>query len=123
MCLVCHEEGDESLLLECQKVSLLPQLEDDEGADHQCDEPYHCGCLTPPLADLPEGEWFCPVCEKEGASMEQQCSLIPDEDAIGEPDVADTPVLLKRKTESEERATPGELAERELLETSEPDDS
>ncbi|EJT48106.1 hypothetical protein A1Q1_02916 [Trichosporon asahii var. asahii CBS 2479] len=80
-----HEEGDESLLLECQK-------------------PYHCGCLTPPLTELPDGEWFCPVCEKEGESMEQQCSLIPDEDAIGEPELPDTP--LKRKTESEERATP-----------------
>ncbi|EKC99494.1 hypothetical protein A1Q2_06226 [Trichosporon asahii var. asahii CBS 8904] len=88
VCLVCHEEGDESLLLECQK----------------CDEPYHCGCLTPPLTELPDGEWFCPVCEKEGESMEQQCSLIPDEDAIGEPELPDTP--LKRKTESEERATP-----------------
>lgn len=39
--------------------------------------------------------------------MEQQCSLIPDEDAIGEPELPDTPIL-KRKTESEERATPGE---------------
>lgn len=80
------------------------QLIAEEIADDQCDEPYHCGCLTPPLAELPEGEWFCPVCEKEGESMEQQCSLIPDEDAIGEPELPDTP--LKRKTESEERATP-----------------
>lgn len=103
MCLVCHEEGDESLLLECQKVSSPFR----HTADLQCDEPYHCGCLTPPLTELPEGEWFCPVCEKEGASMEQQCSLIPDEDAIGEPELPDTP--LKRKTESEERATPGEF--------------
>lgn len=42
--------------------------------------------------------------------MEQQCSLIPDEDAIGEPELPETP--LKRKTESEERATPGESDER-----------
>lgn len=28
----------------------------------QCDKPYHYKCLTPPLAGIPEGEWFCPEC-------------------------------------------------------------
>jgi hypothetical protein len=28
----------------------------------QCDKPYHCKCLTPPLAGIPDGEWFCPEC-------------------------------------------------------------
>lgn len=30
-----------------------------------CDSTYHLHCLSPPLesvADLPEGNWFCPVC-------------------------------------------------------------
>ena len=31
----------------------------------QCDAPYHPGCLTPPLSEIPEGEWFCPKCEKD----------------------------------------------------------
>jgi hypothetical protein len=31
----------------------------------QCDHPYHLGCLTPPLTEVPEGEWFCPVCTAE----------------------------------------------------------
>jgi hypothetical protein len=28
----------------------------------QCDNPYHYKCLTPPLAGIPDGEWFCPEC-------------------------------------------------------------
>jgi hypothetical protein len=28
----------------------------------QCDKPYHYKCLTPPLAGIPDGEWFCPEC-------------------------------------------------------------
>ena len=28
----------------------------------QCDKPYHFTCLTPPLAAIPDGEWFCPEC-------------------------------------------------------------
>jgi len=28
----------------------------------QCDKPYHYTCLTPPLAAIPDGEWFCPDC-------------------------------------------------------------
>jgi hypothetical protein len=28
----------------------------------QCDKAYHHTCLTPPLAAIPDGEWFCPEC-------------------------------------------------------------
>lgn len=31
----------------------------------QCDQPYHIGCLSPPLSAVPEGEWFCPECALE----------------------------------------------------------
>ncbi|XP_047322173.1 methyl-CpG-binding domain-containing protein 9-like [Impatiens glandulifera] len=27
-----------------------------------CDSEYHTYCLTPPLAKIPEGKWFCPLC-------------------------------------------------------------
>lgn len=27
-----------------------------------CDASYHLGCLSPPLAAVPEGEWYCPAC-------------------------------------------------------------
>lgn len=28
----------------------------------QCDTPYHLTCLSPPLGEVPEGEWFCEAC-------------------------------------------------------------
>jgi len=31
----------------------------------QCEGAYHLGCLTPPLTEIPDGEWFCPKCEAE----------------------------------------------------------
>ena len=27
-----------------------------------CDDAWHLWCLTPPLADVPDGDWFCPSC-------------------------------------------------------------
>ena len=28
-----------------------------------CDTPYHLHCLRPPLASVPQGDWFCPTCQ------------------------------------------------------------
>lgn len=28
-----------------------------------CDKGYHMFCLSPPLADVPNGEWVCPRCK------------------------------------------------------------
>jgi hypothetical protein len=42
-CVVCDDGGD---LLVCDG----------------CDRAYHLGCLKPPLAAIPEGDWFCPRC-------------------------------------------------------------
>ena len=28
-----------------------------------CEAGYHLQCLTPPLAAIPEGDWFCPACD------------------------------------------------------------
>ncbi|XP_053697238.1 remodeling and spacing factor 1-like isoform X2 [Sabethes cyaneus] len=28
-----------------------------------CDKGYHCSCLNPVLFVIPEGDWFCPICE------------------------------------------------------------
>jgi len=30
-----------------------------------CDDEYHCYCATPPLEDVPEGQWFCPLCASQ----------------------------------------------------------
>jgi len=42
-CVVCHDGG---ILVLCD----------------QCDNAYHRHCLSPPLIDLPRGEWYCPKC-------------------------------------------------------------
>eukprot|EP00548_Thalassiothrix_antarctica_P000737 CAMPEP_0194144002 /NCGR_PEP_ID=MMETSP0152-20130528/13100_1 /TAXON_ID=1049557 /ORGANISM="Thalassiothrix antarctica, Strain L6-D1" /LENGTH=904 /DNA_ID=CAMNT_0038843665 /DNA_START=165 /DNA_END=2879 /DNA_ORIENTATION=+ len=40
----------------------------DDGGDliccDSCMQWFHPNCLTPPLKELPEGEWFCPSCDK-----------------------------------------------------------
>lgn len=33
-----------------------------------CDATYHLGCLRPPLAQVPRGEWFCPACVCPGTT-------------------------------------------------------
>ncbi|KAH9988564.1 regulator of chromosome condensation 1/beta-lactamase-inhibitor protein II [Russula vinacea] len=43
-CMICHKDDGDPLA--CDK----------------CDKPYHFTCLTPPLAAIPDGEWFCPEC-------------------------------------------------------------
>lgn len=30
-----------------------------------CDKGYHCSCLIPVLFIIPEGDWFCPICQHE----------------------------------------------------------
>jgi len=57
-CVACGSTGDETLLLLCDR----------------CDASYHLGCLSPPLADVPEGDWFCPKCstKKRAAKGKRQ---------------------------------------------------
>ncbi len=33
-----------------------------------CPKAYHLVCLEPELEEAPEGEWFCPTCEKDGVA-------------------------------------------------------
>ena len=43
----------------------------------QCDKPYHFTCLTPPLAAIPDGEWFCPECVRHpGAPIGDDAATI-----------------------------------------------
>jgi uncharacterized Zn finger protein (UPF0148 family) len=77
LCLVCNtHRNDDDLPLECEK----------------CDQPYHLDCLTPPLDEIPEGEWFCPVCEKE----EEQAERAVEE----EPKVEEKELGLHAETET-----------------------
>ncbi|KAK4473974.1 hypothetical protein MN116_003293 [Schistosoma mekongi] len=49
-CEVCNRPDDEAHLLLC---------------DH-CDRGYHTYCLPTPLSSIPDGDWFCPECFRQG---------------------------------------------------------
>ncbi len=39
-----------------------------------CPKAYHLVCLDPELETAPEGEWFCPTCEKDGIAAAQKAA-------------------------------------------------
>ena len=47
-CQVCRGAGDDSLMLLCDG----------------CNDGYHTFCFDPPMKAIPEGQWFCPSCER-----------------------------------------------------------
>ena len=49
VCVACGSGNAEELILLC------------DGCD---DAAWHTFCLSPPMAAVPEGEWFCPRCEE-----------------------------------------------------------
>lgn len=83
-CLVCNNVEDEDPL-ECEK----------------CDEPYHLHCLDPPIDEIPEGEWFCPACEKEAEAE-------PEEDAVKKASTGrkDATAQNNQKRKVSERSSP-----------------
>jgi uncharacterized Zn finger protein (UPF0148 family) len=46
VCKVCGIDRDDDSVLLCDK----------------CDSEYHTYCLNPPLARIPQGNWYCPSC-------------------------------------------------------------
>lgn len=45
-CELCHQSDREDIMLLCDG----------------CDSGYHMDCLTPPLEEVPAGDWFCSAC-------------------------------------------------------------
>ena len=45
-CMVCGSRDDEDKMVLCDG----------------CDRGYHLACMSPPLDDIPEGDWFCKLC-------------------------------------------------------------
>ncbi|KAI9273412.1 chromatin remodelling complex Rsc7/Swp82 subunit-domain-containing protein [Helicostylum pulchrum] len=62
ICCVCKSAGDESTLMICDG----------------CDRGWHTGCCNPPVENVPEGSWLCPLCadchgcEEHGMAEESQ---------------------------------------------------
>lgn len=36
-----------------------------------CGKGWHTYCLVPPLTQIPEGTWVCPICESKGVSLRE----------------------------------------------------
>ena len=51
-CQICGGLQDEHLVLLCDRP--------------MCNREYHMTCLSPPLEQVPEGDWFCPYCVSTG---------------------------------------------------------
>lgn len=62
VCKVCGIDKDDDSVLLCDT----------------CDAEYHTYCLSPPLARIPEGNWYCPSCVigKHVAQDASECSKV-----------------------------------------------
>jgi len=61
-CIGCEKDtGEDNPLLECEK----------------CENPWHLGCLSPPLTEIPDGEWHCETCRAEGGEGEEDGKINP----------------------------------------------
>ncbi|ONK78997.1 uncharacterized protein A4U43_C01F1810 [Asparagus officinalis] len=60
VCKVCGIDKDDTSVLLCDK----------------CDSEYHRYCLNPPLARIPDGDWFCPSCvaDQRNVQDKSQCT-------------------------------------------------
>ncbi|KAK1420011.1 hypothetical protein QVD17_29512 [Tagetes erecta] len=58
VCKVCGMDRDDDCVLLCDK----------------CDSEYHKYCLDPPLARIPDGNWYCPSCmSSQPISQDDRC--------------------------------------------------
>ena len=62
--LVTRIKAEPWLCLECKKCMACDQAAnaDDLLICDSCDKGFHMDCLEPPLNQLPEGRWICPIC-------------------------------------------------------------
>lgn len=58
VCKVCGMDKDDDSVLLCDK----------------CDSEYHTYCLDPPLARIPDGNWYCPSCiSSQSVPQDERC--------------------------------------------------
>ena len=62
--LVTRIKAEPWLCLECKKCMICDQAAnaDDLLICDSCDKGFHMDCLEPPVNQLPEGRWICPIC-------------------------------------------------------------
>ncbi|ETN65542.1 hypothetical protein AND_002683 [Anopheles darlingi] len=104
-----EEEEDESNEDHaCQECKKMDQPEWILLCD-SCDKGYHCACLKPVLFTIPEGDWFCPVCQHRQLIVRLQ-SKLDLFDALQAKLAAEE----RRRREEEQVAREAELAEQAL---------
>ncbi|XP_062223837.1 methyl-CpG-binding domain-containing protein 9-like [Phragmites australis] len=91
VCKVCGIDRDDDSVLLCDK----------------CDSEYHTYCLNPPLARIPEGNWYCPSCVA-GEKRAHPDHSVPDlmreqKKRVGEDSYAFYEALNKLATAMEEK--------------------
>lgn len=74
-CEVCHRADNEHLMLLCDGYFRKRFFAASLNLFYSCDAGYHIGCLTPPLAAVPEDEWFCPLCAPAQAPRLESLTL------------------------------------------------
>lgn len=57
--------------IECKTCTLCGTSENDDQLlfCDDCDRGYHMYCLSPPLAEPPEGSWSCHLCQMEATGV------------------------------------------------------
>lgn len=63
--------------IECKSCGLCGTSDNDDKLlfCDDCDRGYHMYCLTPPLANPPEGHWCCDLCLKEYHSTDKEAEI------------------------------------------------
>lgn len=75
-----------------------------------CDKGYHCSCLVPVLFIIPEGDWFCPICQHEKLISNLQLKLLKYDEYF-EKMKADE--ALQKRISDEQNALKRDLSEEE----------
>lgn len=60
-CIVCEQGEDEDLILVCDGPGCINEV--------------HMSCLNPPLTVVPEGDWFCPICNEKSETEKLELFL------------------------------------------------
>ena len=71
-CNVCKSPEDGESMLLCG-----------DGEGKGCDRGFHIHCLSPPLAAIPDGDWFCAKCSGKKTKKAQSCAWPFEDDQWG----------------------------------------
>ncbi|GKY98345.1 hypothetical protein MPSEU_000792100 [Mayamaea pseudoterrestris] len=60
-CVLCKQDNNYEEMLICDK----------------CNAEYHMGCLVPPLASVPQNNWYCSNCTSYGDELDEMVAALP----------------------------------------------